>query len=488
MTGNAHVSISERVNKFITNKFGIFHSQDNLTFLHRSLSNAARELGFHHDLEHLADLIEKNELTHEQEEILISILTVGETFFFRDMHTLNIFQDYILAPLLDTNRNPSKSLRIWSAGCCSGEEPYTLAIMLTELLVEPDGWDIKILGTDLNPLFLEKARKGIYTSWSLRNTKPEVIDRYFIRRGTTYELLPSIRKMVTFWQLNLASQPKPEIIPHLINQDAVLCRNVLMYFSGEQVSKVTKMFYDSTNENGWFVISPVETSLPFFKSYIPVGLQGITFYRKSIPPITQTEQVPQKSIPVQKPAVHHKPLHGVKKYLPKYPEQKPAKVAVTDPAGDAAALFIKGNYTSAIELILKIMDAGPANQELLPMLIRSYANTGKLEQARMWSEKQITLNKMDASSHYLHAVIMQEMDLPHEAEKALMKALYLDPDHILSHLLMGNISTRLGKHSKARKHYMNVGELLTAFKDEEILPESEGMTAGRIKELVGIMK
>jgi chemotaxis protein methyltransferase CheR len=151
-------------------------------------------------------------------------------------------------------------------------------------------------------------------------------------------------------------------------------------------------------------------------------------------------------------------------------------------------LFIKGNYTSAIELILKIMDAGPANQELLPMLIRSYANTGKLEQARMWSEKQITLNKMDASSHYLHAVIMQEMDLPHEAEKALMKALYLDPDHILSHLLMGNISTRLGKHSKARKHYMNVGELLTAFKDEEILPESEGMTAGRIKELVGLMK
>ncbi|MEI6172452.1 MAG: CheR family methyltransferase [Bacteroidota bacterium] len=488
MADDAHGSISERVNKFITKKFGIFHSQDNLTFLHRSLSNAAMELGFHHDLEHLADLIEKNGLTHEQEEILISILTVGETFFFRDMQTLNAFQDHILAPLLDTNCNPSKSLRIWSAGCCSGEEPYTLAILLTELLHEPDGWDIKILATDLNPQFLEKARKGIYTSWSLRNTKPEIIDRYFIRRGRSYELIPRIRKMVTFLQLNLVSQPKPEIIPHLINQNAVFCRNVLMYFSGEQISEVTKMLYDSTLENGWFVISPVEASLPFFKSYTPVVLQNITFFRKSLLPVTLTDQVIPKTIAAHKPAFHHPPLHGVRKFSPKHPDQKPVKDVVTDPSAVAVEFYSKGNYTSAIERILKIMDAGPANQELLPLLIRSYANTGKLEQARMWSEKQITLNKMDASSYYLHAVIMQEMALPHEAEKALVKALYLDPDHILSHLMMGNISARLGKHSKARKHYLNAEELLAKFNDTEVLPESEGMTAGRIKEMVGLMK
>lgn len=137
---------------------------------------------------------------------------------------------------------------------------------------------------------------------------------------------------------------------------------------------------------------------------------------------------------------------------------------------------------------MRLADHGKARHELLFLLIRSYANLGKLQQAKEWSEKLIALDKTKAGVHYLHAVILHEMDFKEEAEEALRKALYLDPGHILSHFLTGNISAKLGKNSKARKHFMNVKELLSAYKDDDVLPESEGMTAGRIREIVRSMQ
>ncbi len=488
MTDSAQDLITERANTIISEKFGIFHSPDNLRNLHRSLLHTARELGFEKDLGLLTGLIEKNELTESQQEVLVSNLTVGETFFFRDMHTLNVFRDHVVLPLLDLRRNSSKSLRFWSAGCCSGEEPYTLAIMLTELLDDLSEWDIRIFASDLNERFLEKAEKGVYTSWSFRNTRKEIIDKYFIKSGNTYELLPSIRRMVTFHSLNLAGDASPELIPHLINQDAIFCRNVLMYFSPEKSAKITSRFYASLAENGWLILSPVEASLPVISAFTSVCLNGITLYQKQL---NQAPRPDQRPIAIHPPVKHtytHPATEHLKKTLYKSPERVPPKPAVTDPAIIAVTEYNNGDYEKAIVSISAILGKDPAKHDLIFLLIRSYANLGQLQQARQWSEKFITLDKTRPGLHYLHAVILHEMDLQAEAEDALRKALYLEPTHILSHFLMGSILARLGKESKARKHFKNVYELLSSYKDDAVIPESEGMTAGRMKEIVHSMQ
>ena len=245
MTDLSQEKITEQANILIEKKFGIFHSPENLHNLQRSLINTTKELGLHKDIGTLIHLLGRDSLTPAQEGILVSNLTVGETFFFRDMHTLNVFRDHVLTPMLDLRRSTSKSLRIWSAGCCSGEEPYTLAIMLTELLGDLDEWKIHITATDLNPKFLEKAERGVYTSWSFRNTREEIIDKYFIREKNTYELIPSIRKMVNFHHLNLALETSQDLPPHLLNQDVIFCRNVLMYFSPAQAAQVLSLIHIS---------------------------------------------------------------------------------------------------------------------------------------------------------------------------------------------------------------------------------------------------
>jgi len=485
MTDLSQEKITEQANILIEKKFGIFHSPENLHNLQRSLINTTKELGLHKDIGTLIHLLGRDSLTPAQEGILVSNLTVGETFFFRDMHTLNVFRDHVLTPMLDLRRSTSKSLRIWSAGCCSGEEPYTLAIMLTELLGDLDEWKIHITATDLNPKFLEKAERGVYTSWSFRNTREEIIDKYFIREKNTYELIPSIRKMVNFHHLNLALETSQDLPPHLLNQDVIFCRNVLMYFSPAQAAQVISRFLTSLTDKGWFIISPVESSFPVFSAFTPVIRNSITLYQKQL----QQNPLPEHRIhaispvvspvsPAISPAVRLKTILPPSLPLKKLPDKPP------DPAATAHKEYNEGRYEKAIETILVLADQGKARHELLFVLIRSYANLGKLQQAKEWSEKLIAMDKTKAGVHYLYAVILHEMDFKEEAEEALRKALYLDPGHILSHFLIGSISSKLGKNSKARKHFMNVKELLSAYKDEDVLPESEGMTAGRIREIV----
>jgi chemotaxis protein methyltransferase CheR len=452
MTGPNAGNSTHLAGEVIARRYGISFSQDNLHTLDKALLNTARELGFQQDPNKLTDLVVKDELSAFQRETLIANLTIGETFFFRDVSTLAAVRAYILRPLIADRANQSKSLRIWSAGCCSGEEPYTIAIMLNELIPDISSWDIRILATDLNPRFLEKAAKAIYTSWSFRDTGKDMTDRYFIRRGKTFELIPAIRKLVTFKQFNLVSEPDTSMDHCIANQDIIFCRNVLMYFSAGQAARVAERFYRSLIETGWFVTSPVEVSLPLFSIFVPVLFDGLTIYQKNNRP-----QIPPVGPPVQLASIAPKSLTSPKKRAARLPEQ-PVKKSVPAEKADTVA---------------RLSDQ-----------VKAFANAGKLIHARESSEKLLKLDSGNPGFHYFHATIVAEMNLFDEAEQALQKALYIDPSHLVSHLQMARIASKTGKISKCKKYYGNVKELLASYSDDQIVPDSDGMTAGRIKEFV----
>jgi chemotaxis protein methyltransferase CheR len=184
------------------------------------------------DSEQYYGLLESGTAQGEDEwKRLIVLLTNQESYFFRDKGQFTLLQERILPELIKANCE-RRALRLWSAGCSTGEEPYSLAILIDQLLPQREGWDIFILGTDIQGDALEKARRGIYSPWSFRLVEPTLQARYFREQRAEYRLNERIRDMVTFRQGNLFKDEFPNAAVGLSNIDLIVCRNVLSTSSG----------------------------------------------------------------------------------------------------------------------------------------------------------------------------------------------------------------------------------------------------------------
>ncbi|MBI4531305.1 MAG: chemotaxis protein CheR [Candidatus Latescibacteria bacterium] len=185
-------------------------------------------------------------------EGLMAQLTVGESYFFRDEGQFALLRNSVLPELIERNIR-RRSLRIWSAGCSSGEEPYSLAVLVSEALGGRGDWKVVILGTDINREALEKARRGVYSEWSFRMVEPGLRVRYFHRRGDEWELDMRIREMVTFRSMNILKDPFPDLASDLHSLDLILCRNVFIYFDRDAVSPVLRKFEETLHEGGYLI-------------------------------------------------------------------------------------------------------------------------------------------------------------------------------------------------------------------------------------------
>ena len=146
--------------------------------------------------------------TPAQIRILASHLTVGETYFFRERASFQALEERILPELIAKRLGRDRRLRIWSAGCCTGEEPYSIAISLDKILPDSRGWDVSLLATDINQDYLKKAKEAVYGEWSFRDHADASLESYFTKvRGSRDRLVPRIRRRVTFQSLNLAEDP-----------------------------------------------------------------------------------------------------------------------------------------------------------------------------------------------------------------------------------------------------------------------------------------
>lgn len=181
---------------------------------------------------------------------LVNCLTTNETFFFRDQAQIDCLRLHLI-PEIITRRKHQQTLRIWSAGCSSGEEPYTLAIMFAEYFPELVNWDIEIIGTDLNEEVLAKARKGRYDDYAIRNITPRLLKKYFWLSDGHYEVQTSLQKRVKFLGLNLFDPSQIRVMQDI---DLVLCRNVLIYFDEQGRQQIVSGFYNVLRKNSALMI------------------------------------------------------------------------------------------------------------------------------------------------------------------------------------------------------------------------------------------
>lgn len=188
---------------------------------------------------------------------LYNRLTVNETYFFRDFPQLAGFAEEVL-PLIVRCKNLTgdKTFRIWSAGCSTGEEPYTLAIILLEMLPDPASWKIQITATDLNSKVLDAARKGMYGSRSVKDMPPEYLDRYFTQRMDFNLVNLTLKNLIAFNKLNLSDA---KAMVEYQGFDVVFCRNVLIYFDANSRQQVMEQFYCSLRSGGYIYLGHSES-------------------------------------------------------------------------------------------------------------------------------------------------------------------------------------------------------------------------------------
>ena len=235
-------------------------------------------------------------------EALATHLAIGETYFFREPACFDTLRERILPPLIAARRSAGHMrLRLWSAGCASGEEAYSLAILLSELIPDLHAWDVRILATDIHPGLLDTARQGIYGEWSFRGQLESIRDAHFERLDEArWQLRACLRELVDVEHLNLADPAAWGLVEPM---DLVLCRHVLMYFEPRQAKRLMARLHAVLGASGWLVTASIEGLRPH-TGFDELRWGGGVFYRKRRAPAL-LPQPPVVVLPETPPARAH---------------------------------------------------------------------------------------------------------------------------------------------------------------------------------------
>ena len=392
----------------------------------------------------------RHEATDEEFRQLINLVTITSTSFFRDPSQFRLFRHHVMPTLLDAGRRDGKRLlRIWSAGCSSGEEVYSIALLLHDMGVyatHPD-WMIEIVGTDLNTDVLERARLGVYPARALRNVEGEWLRRYFTPEGARFRVNDEIKRLVRFEYGNLTEHDAPSSWAG--TRDVVFCKNVTIYFQPAVTRRLVGGFHHVLADGGFLLLGHSETLWQIADGFELVGYEGAFCYQK----------IPQHS--------PHTP--GAPRTTPRRPPRPvssgarpsaPAPEILDDaPAGRyerCLAAFRAGDWPRAETALLDLIRRSPTFAPACQLLAGVYLHDNRYEDAVQQAGQMLRLNDLDARAHLLLGIIAARQGQAAEALQALRRALYLDDALGLAHFWIGNLHRDRGDVGRACRDYENV--------------------------------
>ena len=301
-------------------------------------------------------------------------------------------------------------------------------------------------------------------------------------------MLPCIKAMVRFAYLNLAADPFPALHNNTAAVDVILCRNVLMYFETKVMESVAEKMYHALADKGWLLVSPAEVASSPFDRFNAVNVKGAFFYRKEKRPAGSTGggslSVSQDCFPrLPPPSVMTSPVAG----LPPDGFRESPAFPPASPYEEALVHVEQRNYAGAETILSDLLSKNPEDSRTMSLLVRALANQGKLADALAWCEKAIAAERINPLHYYLLGTILQNQGETQKAIRAFQKALYLDQNFVLAHFALGNLTHQTVNLRESERHMRNTLSLLAAMKKEEPIPESDGLTAGRLAEIVQSM-
>ena len=419
-------------------------------------------------------------------DALLAELTVGESYFFREAAALSVLERDIIKAQRLAGRE-SEPLRIWSAGCATGEEPYTLAMLLREL---GSTHDARILGTDISRPRLDAARRARYTQWSMRGVPPERIARWFEQRGKHYIVRADVRDAVRFLPLNLVADEYPSDANGTANQDLILCRNVLIYFDLPTVAQIAEKLLRALRPDGWLLLGASDPPLGDLVSCrMHMTPSGAIYQRTNGEPRTiMVRAAPDVTWPDVAPAgmAAFVALTDVEADVEPRPPRMVAVAAAIAPAvvdTSAALAYERGDYALAAREAERTLLAGHDAVPDWIIWIRSLANVGQLLAAGEVAAAAIDRHRLVPELHYLHGMLLLEGGCVAESVQATRRALYLDRTFVIARMLLGDGLARLGDIPAAQRAFASALSELDAMPEGAIVPAADGVSASRVRQI-----
>jgi chemotaxis protein methyltransferase CheR len=368
---------------------------------------------------------------------LIAELTVGETYFFREPAQFEFLRRRALPDLW--RRGGAAPVRAWSAGCASGEEAYSLAIVLEQ---EGLGERDHVLATDVSRAALGRARRARYGPWSLRGDGASAARPYLRQEGREFVPIERVRRRVTFAYLNLATDDYPSAATGTAALDFIFCRNVLIYFDAEAARSVARRLFECLVPGGWLFTAAADPPLGAVAPFETVIEGEAVAYRR---PEVLRAAAPLAALP---PAPEPSPPRRRAMVPAARPEPPPPEAPHAGPEAEA-------------ERVRALANLDPAGAE------RACAEAA-------------SRHTLSAELHYLHAVLLIDLRRDGEAAQALRRAIYLDRTLAAAHLALGAALARLGDPEGARRAFRNARDLCAALPPDAAVPLADGELAGRL--------
>jgi chemotaxis protein methyltransferase CheR len=529
----------EQVEKFqalLMEKSGLVFEGRRIREMERAIAKRMIELGISSFDEYHDSIKPSREGRRELSRLLIS-LTVGETQFFRTPDQFAALRKYVLPELIEAESKGGKELRILSAGCATGEEPYSLHIILKELIPDIDSWRISITACDINQEFLKTAKKGVYGERKLRLVDPVTSKRYFKRLSKNqWRVSKELKERIEWRHFNITSNNYGPLLSdgmfHL-----VLCRNVLIYFNLKTMKKVIALLYEIMLTGGYLMLGYSETLFKISDLFQSVHTPEAFFYLKTETPSKHARELPEKPAPFQREeflevlgsrphpgtvnkektekaepgrlleimdkrdaakapplekAVAPRPFDrgeieakgapGPESLAP-LPENRSAPAA---PRGDgitedklweeAISLFAEEKFGEARELFDEMAEQNPRSARAHLGLGLLYANCGEERLCREHAEKAQEFDDLLPEVYFLLALLDEKNGELARAVENYQRVILLCPNFAMAHFNLGNLYIKLSRNRDARREFRNTKDILNREFDNSSLRFSGGLS------------
>ncbi|NDJ85463.1 MAG: hypothetical protein GYB66_06225 [Chloroflexi bacterium] len=402
---------------------------------------------------------------------LLSELTVGETYFMRDADQINALRQEVLPALIQLKRQQQDlTLRLWSAGCATGEEAYSLAMLIDELLPNHARWDVQVLATDVNDVALDVARVARYRDWSFRNTSPQLRDQHFKpvqaqdrqEQPVLFEIRPHLRKLVRFQHSNLLNC-------HHEPQDLIICRNVLIYFTRPGAEIAETRLAHSLKPDGWLFLSAVESlrhTRPMFRFQ---RINDTIVYRKRrVHGGATTDQNALRHPVSWSPEKPRDEQHAVSAYQ------------------QAVWTFQRGQLEAARGLLQPLLETAKQRNRapVYSLMAAVLIGLGQQAEAHEFLHAATEADMLYPDAHYLMALVHLQANDWQAARSSLRASIYCRPNFALAHLLSGDLFALEGQSQRAQRAWQTAHRLARALPPDVGLSDVADVTAGQLVSLV----
>ena len=434
-------------------------------------------------------------------ERLTGQLTVGESFFFRNEHHFRVLRETVLPQILAEN-GARREVRVWSAGCATGEEPYSLAILLDQLVGHASGWQVSVLGTDLNPEFLQRAREARYRQWSFRQTDIHQNREYFKVEGDMYRLIDRLRECVRFAYLNLVKDVYPSLLTGTVGLDLILFRNVAIYLKPEVTAAILKRFYQALRPGGWLLLGETEVTATHPGDFKVRRFEHATLYQKTSNRLSCAVVDAVSSPPPALAGVTMSSSPGLLN-VPSLPEWVPlprSRAALRTGAGTTATIVdaeamvwehIEQALTAGnLEEAERRVDRIPAIKQRASLrlrFVRSLLARAEVAHARRMLELCLKEEPLLLEAQLLKAGFAEEAGDLTTAEQACRRALYINPSAPMAHFQLALVLERKGDANGVARSLKTTLKLLEGQDPHALVEFGEGVCHGRLKEMVSLL-